>query len=74
MLSSIPSLILLQRLKKECRISSSLDIALERHGFSHLYVFFGVMSIQVFRPFFDWVVVFFVVVIELYKLFVYFGN
>ena len=42
--------------------------------FGHLYVFFGVMSIQVFRPFFDWVVVFFVVVIELYELFVYFGN
>ena len=42
----------------------------------HLYVFFGEMSTQVFCPFFDWVVWFFVVVvfIELYNLFIYFGN
>ena len=36
----------------------------------HLYVFYGEMSIQVFCPFFNWVVGFFAV--ELYKLFVYF--
>ena len=36
----------------------------------HLYFFFGEMSIQVFCPFFDWVVwVFFV--IELYELFLF---
>ena len=39
----------------------------------HPYVFFGEMSVKVFCPFFDWVV-FFVVVVELYELFVYFGD
>ena len=38
----------------------------------HLHFFFGEMSIKVLCPFFDWVVHFFVV--ELYELFVYFGN
>ena len=38
----------------------------------YIYVFFGEMSIAVFCPFFDWVVCF-VVVVELYELFVYFG-
>ena len=37
---------------------------------SHLYIFFGKMSTQVFCPFFDWVVCFFD--IELYELFIYF--
>ena len=40
----------------------------------HLYVFFGEISIYVFCPFFDWVVYGFFVVVELYELFVYFGN
>ena len=35
----------------------------------HLYIFLGEMSLQVFWPFFNWVVGFFAV--ELYKLFVY---
>jgi len=39
---------------------------------SHLYVFFGEMSLWVPFPLFDWVVCFFG--IELYKLLVYFGN
>ena len=38
----------------------------------YLYVFLREMSVYVFCPFFDWVVCFFFV-IELYKLFVYFG-
>ena len=38
----------------------------------HLYVFFGEMSVQVFHPFFDWVVCVFD--IELHGLLVYFGN
>ena len=38
----------------------------------HLYIFFGEMSIQVFCPFFNWVVGFFAV--ELYKLLVYFRK
>ena len=37
----------------------------------HLYIFLGEQSIQVFCPFFHWVVGFFAV--ELYKLFVYFS-
>ena len=39
---------------------------------SHLYVFFGEMSLQVPFPLFDWVVCF--SGIELYMLLVYFGN
>ena len=39
---------------------------------SHLYIFFGEMSVKVFFPLFDWVVCF--SGIELYELFVYFGN
>ena len=39
---------------------------------SHLYVFFGEMSVQVFFPLFDWVVCFSGT--ELYQLLVYFGN
>ena len=39
--------------------------------FGHLYIFLGEMSIQVFCPFFHWVVGFFAV--ELYK-FVYFRD
>ena len=35
----------------------------------HLYIFFGEMSIQVFCPFFNWVVGF--LAVELYKFFVY---
>ena len=35
----------------------------------HLHIFLGEMSVQVFCPFFHWVVGFFAV--ELYKLFVY---
>ena len=38
---------------------------------SHLYIFFGEMSVQVFFPLFDWVVCF--SGIELYELLVYFG-
>ena len=38
----------------------------------HLYIFFREMSIQVFCPFFNWVVGFFAV--ELFKLFVYFRD
>ena len=38
--------------------------------FSHLYVFFGDMSIEIFCPFFNCVVCFFD--IELHELFVYF--
>ena len=38
----------------------------------HLYVFFGEMSVEVFCPFFDWVVLFFYV--KLYELFVYCEN
>ena len=38
----------------------------------HLYVFFGKLSIKVFCPFFSWVIWFFVV--ELYELFIYFGD
>ena len=40
--------------------------------FGPLYVYFGEMSIQVFCPFFDWVVCFYV--IELQELFVNFGD
>ena len=39
---------------------------------SHLYVFFGEMSLQVPFPLFNWVVCF--SGIELYMLLVYFGN
>ena len=39
---------------------------------SHLYYFFGEMSINAFCSFLNWVVCLFVV--ELYELFVYFGN
>ena len=39
---------------------------------SHLYVFFGEMSIYVFFSLFDWVVCF--SGIEFYELLVYFGN
>ena len=39
---------------------------------SHLYVFFGEISVSVFSPLFDWVVCF--SGIELYELLVYFGN
>ena len=39
---------------------------------SHLYVFFGRMFVQVFCSVFDWVLCFFV--IELYELFLYFGD
>ena len=39
---------------------------------SHLYAFFGKMSVEVFFPPFDWVVCF--SGIELYELLVYFGN
>ena len=39
---------------------------------SHLYIFFGEMSLQVPFPLFDWVLFFFG--IELYKLLIYFGN
>jgi len=39
---------------------------------SHLYVFFGEMSVQFFGPHFDWVVHF--SGIELHELFVYFGD
>ena len=38
---------------------------------SHLYVFFGEMSVWVFFPLFDWVVCF--SGIELFELLVYFG-
>ena len=38
----------------------------------HLYVFFGIMSVHVFFPLFDWVVYF--SSIELYELLIYFGN
>ena len=38
----------------------------------HLYVFLGEVSVQVFCPFFDWIVCF-VVVIESYEFIVYFG-
>ena len=40
--------------------------------FSHPYVFFGEMSVQVFFALFHWVVCF--PGIELYELLVYFGN
>ena len=40
---------------------------------SHLYVF-GEMSVKVFCLFFDWVVWGFFVVIELFELFMYFGD
>uniref|UniRef100_A0A8D1IKV5 Uncharacterized protein n=1 Tax=Sus scrofa TaxID=9823 RepID=A0A8D1IKV5_PIG len=40
--------------------------------FGHLYIFPEEMSIQVFCPFFHWVVGFFAV--ELFKLFVYFRD
>ena len=40
---------------------------------SHLYVFFGGMSVQVFCPLFDWVVCLFVG-IDLHELLVYFGD
>ena len=36
--------------------------------FIHLYVFFGGTSVKIFWPFFDFFL------IELYELFVYFGN
>ena len=39
---------------------------------SHLHVFFGETSVEVFFPLFDWVVCF--SGIELYELLVYFGN
>ena len=39
---------------------------------SHLYVFFGEMSVLVVFPLFDWVVCF--SGIELYELLTYFGN
>ena len=54
-------------------ICISLIISDAEHFFhvpvSHPYIFFGEMSIQVFGPFFHWVVGFFA--IELYKLFAY---
>ena len=39
---------------------------------SHLYVFFGEMSVEVFSPLFDWVACFSGT--ELYELLVDFGN
>ena len=39
----------------------------------HLYVFFEEISFSVFRPLFDWVVCFFVV-IQLHELLVNFGD
>ena len=39
---------------------------------SHLYVFFGEVSVQVFFLFFDWVVCFYGN--ELHEMLVYFGN
>ena len=39
---------------------------------SHLYVFFGEMSVLFFGPFFDWVIYF--SEIELHELLVYFGD
>ena len=51
-------------------VTSELSIFLVLVG--PLYIFFGEISIQVFCPFFQWVVGFFAV--ELYKLFVYFGD
>ena len=39
---------------------------------SHLYVFFGEMSVYIFSPLFDWAVCF--SDFELYELLVYFGN
>ena len=52
-------------------ICISLKISDVEHFFMclHLYIFFGEMSLQVFSPFFSWVVGFFAV--ELYKLLVY---
>ena len=42
---------------------------------AHLYIFPGEMSIQVFFPFFHWVVVVVgFLAVELYKLFVYFRD
>ena len=38
----------------------------------HLYVFFREITIKFFCPFFDWIVCIFVV--ELYGVFVYFGD
>ena len=40
----------------------------------HLYVFSEEMSVKAFCPFFNWVFVVVIVVVELYKLFVYFRN
>ena len=40
--------------------------------FGHLYIFFGEMSVEIFGPFFDWIVYFFD--IELHEPFVYFGD
>ena len=57
-------------------ICISLIISDVEHFFhelaGYLHVFFGEMSVQVFCPFFSWVVGFFAV--ELYKLFVYFRD
>ena len=57
-------------------ICISLIISDVEHFFhvhvGHLYIFFREMSIQVFCPFFHWVVCFFAV--EVYKLFVYFRD
>ena len=57
-------------------ICISLIISDVEHFFhvlvSHLYIFFGEMSIQVFDPFLNWVVGFFAV--RLCKLFVYFRD
>ena len=57
-------------------ISISLIMSDVEHSFhvfiSHLYAFFGEMSIQFFGPLFDWVVWF--SGIELHELLVYFGD
>ena len=43
--------------------------------FSHLYVFFGEMSIQIVCPFLDWVVCFLLYFdIKLHEQLVYFGD
>ena len=57
-------------------IYSSLIICDVVHFFhapvGHLHILFGETSIQVFCPFFNWVIGFFA--LELYKLFVYFRD
>ena len=58
----------------DLHFSNNLLLSIFHVAAGHLYVF-GDMSVQVFCPFFSWVVCFFFFfAVELYELSVYFGD